>query len=1295
MVSRKSTFVICLILLVFSQVISSSYISTKITKYQNENNLSEHSDIQIVPLTAESNLPPSITEQPNKIGFIHSKQPLELPCMATGKPAPEYTWYKNGKKIDLNSTEYKGRITQLVGVGSILFHSPSLEDIGGYQCAAASKLGKSLSIITRLYMAELTPFLKKATTHLAPMMGESVKLVCIPPKGTPKPTISWSILERKTNAMKQIKLDNRISMDYEGNLYFANVRQHDYQDGNNYMCSANMFFLRIFGQGFDHVIKPEAVSQGSIKKPVEILWVSKTDIKVLRTDDLKMKCIFSGNPTPTVVWKRLNGEIDIERTEDGIDNLELVIKNVDFDDAGEYQCIGDNEVTNGQISKKFKVTVASRPYWVTDPEDVTKGVDENVTFSCQALGRPKPDVKWYINGEPIESVPPRVNQQFQNDTLKYFMLTRNDSKVIQCNASNENGYLWADFYLNVLAIPPSFMQGVPELTKVAAESVVVLPCIAEGKPTPAITWFRGDQLIKSDRHEMLPGGALKITGVQATDSGEYTCRAKNKFGEMSSTGKLAVRKRTSIVEGPDDMVVMVGKTALFTCYAITDSYEIDNLKISWYKDSVPVDVNDPNIKHEESNNLIISNLSNKDSGNYTCVASNGLDNATKGAELKVKGPPDPPIDVKVDCEPESATIAWKEGKDNYSPITHYIIEFKTSFDDAWYEKGKTDDKVEKWETELTSWSNFTFRVKGVNELGTGAPSEPADNVCSTAADFPPFHPRNVRTLINKKDYLVVVWDPMSPLQFNGPGFYYEVKIEKDDKVETYTVDGNEEAKKEIRTNTTYEPYTITVAAKNDKGYAKNELEEIEGYSGEDAPLEVPGNFEVDPDHEMTATSARFRWDPVNTDKEKMRGVFKGYRILFWKPGEKETTLKKIDVSENTHNRRSTRRSRHRRTSSKVKANVMLPAYSNFSLSVVARNTYYEGPESNVIDVQTPEGAPGKVHSFMALVRGSGHFHLKWEPPEERNGVLIGYNIGFQKINGLKVSPVKYEDEPTTDPTMTEYILRGLEASTNYRIQIQAMTTAGEGEPYYIDVWTTDAGMPIVPDWNMIPMGNNSLNVSWKIDYNKTNQHVGLMHVVEYRKLGESNLKSTPGQMLNRWQNISNLSAGIWYEFRVVAKSGERQAASSWKKITLPKPAHPSIMFKGTATQDLTSATWFIAMMVAIALLILILIIVCIAKRNHEAKYDVQEEERLRGHDPYSTDDHPNDSKNDENGIGKPGALVNGDKTSGISDSDSLGDYGDVDPSKFNEDGSFIGQYGTQDKKEATETAAPSAMSTFV
>ena len=51
------------------------------------------------------------------------------------------------------------------------------------------------------------------------------------------------------------------------------------------------------------------------------------------------------------------------------------------------------------------------------------------------------------------------------------------------------------------------------------------------------------------------------------------------------------------------------------------------------------------------------------------------------------------------------------------------------------------------------------------------------------------------------------------------------------------------------------------------------------------------------------------------------------------------------------------------------------------------------------------------------------------------------------------------------------------------------------------------------------------------------------------------------------------------------------------------------------------------------------------------------------------------------------------KVVGGSETDSMAEYGDVDPSKFNEDGSFIGQYG--DAKPTSEPNAPSAMSTFV
>lgn len=43
-----------------------------------------------------------------------------------------------------------------------------------------------------------------------------------------------------------------------------------------------------------------------------------------------------------------------------------------------------------------------------------------------------------------------------------------------------------------------------------------------------------------------------------------------------------------------------------------------------------------------------------------------------------------------------------------------------------------------------------------------------------------------------------------------------------------------------------------------------------------------------------------------------------------------------------------------------------------------------------------------------------------------------------------------------------------------------------------------------------------------------------------------------------------------------------------------------------------------------------------------------------------------------------------------SDSNSLAEYEETDPTKFNEDGSFIGQYGGQKKEAALDQNAPFA-----
>ena len=63
-----------------------------------------------------------------------------------------------------------------------------------------------------------------------------------------------------------------------------------------------------------------------------------------------------------------------------------------------------------------------------------------------------------------------------------------------------------------------------------------------------------------------------------------------------------------------------------------------------------------------------------------------------------------------------------------------------------------------------------------------------------------------------------------------------------------------------------------------------------------------------------------------------------------------------------------------------------------------------------------------------------------------------------------------------------------------------------------------------------------------------------------------------------------------------------------------------------------------------------------------------------------------------------GSINDETKPLGESDSDSMAEYDETDPSKFNEDGSFIGQYGGKkkgDEKMEPDATSPSALSTFV
>nr|XP_023496145.1 neurofascin isoform X17 [Equus caballus] len=119
--------------------------------------------------------------------------------------------------------------------------------------------------------------------------------------------------------------------------------------------------------------------------------------------------------------------------------------------------------------------------------------------------------------------------------------------------------------------------------------------------------------------------------------------------------------------------------------------------------------------------------------------------------------------------------------------------------------------------------------------------------------------------------------------------------------------------------------------------------------------------------------------------------------------------------------------------------------------------------------------------------------------------------------------------------------------------------------------------------------------------------------------------------------------------------------------------------------DIATQGWFIGLMCAIALLVLILLIVCFIKRSRGGKYPVREKKDvpLGPEDPKEEDGSFDYSDEDNKPLQGSQTSLDGTIKQQESD-DSLVDYGEGGEGQFNEDGSFIGQYTVKKDKEETE-----------
>ncbi|XP_053464873.1 neuronal cell adhesion molecule isoform X5 [Nycticebus coucang] len=1033
--------------------------------------------------------PPTIMQQSPKDYIIDPRENIIIQCEAKGKPPPSFSWTRNGTHFDIDKDPL---VTMKPGSGTLIINIMSEGKAetyeGVYQCTARNERGAAISnnIVVRPSRSPL--WTKEKIEPITLRNGQSLVLPCRPPIGLPPPIIFWM-----DNSFQRLPQSERVSQGLNGDLYFSNVLPEDTRE--DYICYARFNHTQTIQQKQPISVKVISVDElndtiaanlsdtefysakSSKERPPTFLTPegNASNKEELRGNVLSLECIAEGLPTPIIHWIKEDGTLPINRMSYKNFKKTLQITHVSEADSGNYQCIARNAL--GAIHHTISVTVKAAPYWIMAPQNLVLSPGEDGTLICRANGNPKPRISWLTNGVPVEISPDDPSRKIDGDTIIFSNVQERSSAVYQCNASNEYGYLLANAFINVLAEPPRILTPANTLYQVIANRPALLDCAFFGSPLPTIEWFKGAKgsALHEDIYILHENGTLEIPVAQKDSTGTYTCVARNKLGMAKNEVHLEIKDPTRIIKQPEYAVVQRGSTVSFECKVKHD--HTLTLTVIWLKDNS--ELPDDDRFTIEKDHLVIADVTDDDSGTYTCVANTTLDNASASAVLSVVDVPNPPFDLELTNQlDKSVQLSWTPGDDNNSPITKFIIEYEDAMHGAgvWHTHTEVPGTQTTAQLKLSPYVNYSFRVMAVNSMGHSLPSEASEQYLTKAAE-PDKNPTAVEGLGTEPDNLVITWKPLNGFESNGPGLQYKVSWRQKDGDDEWTSVVVANVSKYIVSGTpTFVPYLIKVQALNDVGFAP-EPAVVMGHSGEDLPMVAPGNVRVSV---VNSTLAEVHWDPVPL--KSIRGHLQGYRIYYWKA-----------QSSSKRNRRHIEKKILTFQGSKTHG--MLPGlepFSHYTLNVRVVNGKGEGPASSDSVFNTPEGVPSAPKSLKIVNPTLDSVTLEWDPPSHPNGILTEYTLKYQPINST------HELGPLVDlkipANKTRWTLKNLNFSTRYKFYFYAQTSAGSGSQITEEAVTTvDEGKMagiLPPD-----VGAGKAMASRQVDIATQGWFIGLMCAV--------------------------------------------------------------------------------------------------------------------------------------------------------------------------------------------------------
>ncbi|XP_063283112.1 neural cell adhesion molecule L1-like protein isoform X2 [Pelobates fuscus] len=773
-------------------------------------------------------------------------------------------------------------------------------------------------------------------------------------------------------------------------------------------------------------------------------------------EEFSIKCNAKGNPAPVYKWtkdgKQFNPNTDPNiKTSDQSGSFTILPNDNISHYDGVYRCYASNPLGTA-MSEDTKFIVPGVPKFPNEaipPVVVEEG--KPVVLRCDPPQGLSP-VHIYWMTLDLVHIPQDERVSVGLDGNLYFanVITTDDRSDYCCFASFSVIRTIVQKLPMTLTVqssdsikerPPRLFtpHGIRGSITVLRGEVLLLECIADGLPTPRISWQKNDSELPPGRTTIENFGKhLKIKNIMENDHGIYRCTATNNLDFTHHDFHVQVEEPPRWKRRPESSIHSVGSGVAIHCSA-AGKPEPD---IRWKRNGqlFVEEVFLPNyqVRGEE---IIINNLQLSDSAVYQCEATNKHGTILASANIDV-------LDI--------APLILTPDNANYTALIGQAVSLLCNVfavppaDVSWY-------RVGPHLTAQGPYENGTLHIENTEIQDAGT------YMCYAS---------NARGNVTMNAHVILIEPTRVSLLPENPWVKRSHSI-------TLTCYTQCDVRLLHSLRISWWKNGLEMTESTNRLYLQSDSLSIPNVTWEDAgSYRCIGRTSMD---SMEAETRLIVRDvPSNPDNLHLSKKHKKSVTLSWTPSDSHNS----PISEYLI---QSKRSRHEHGQWEDIANVArnvtlcvlhLKPYYNYQFRVIARNEMGLGPPSASTNVySTPPAVPDVSPRIVyAEADKPNEMMIKWEPlsAEEHNGPELRYRVSW-RLQG--VEPNWHQENVKHH----QFLLKNTPAFTAYDVSVQSINELGSGpEPQVYTVYSGEDTPDTAPSDVAVDVLNSTVvKVTWR------------------------------------------------------------------------------------------------------------------------------------------------------------------------------------------------------------------------